>query len=170
LESSLAEHSNAVQQDLLLPLLRDFKRFSRQIKLLKSDCDQFLEQQISKLALQDARAQIQEAKDRKQLSYFAFFFVPLSLASSFFGMNVKELDSGSKPVWVFVVVALDLLGISLLITLLTSRWNTRTALSSIVLKEPVEEGTNLSSLPAPYGPKTSARTFIPSASRKWPAH
>lgn len=100
LESSLAEHSNAVQQGLLPPLLRDFKWFSRQIKLLKSDCDQFLEQQISNLALQDARAQIQEAKDIKQLSYFAFLFVTLSLASSFFGMNVKELDSGSKPVLV----------------------------------------------------------------------
>lgn len=114
LQSNLPEYSSSVQKQLLVPLIRDFERFSEEIDLLKTDCDQFLEQQISKVALQETRSQMREARDIKRLTYFAFIFVPLSLASSFFGMNVKELDSGSTPVWRFAVVALGLLGLSLL--------------------------------------------------------
>lgn len=93
----------------LEPLIRDFGHFADEIGCLKRLCDQFLEQQVGKLALQDARSQMREARDLKRISYLAFTFVPLSLTASFFGMNVKELDSGPTSVWVFVVTALGIL-------------------------------------------------------------
>lgn len=93
----------------LQPLIRDFEHFANEIGEMKKDCHLFLEQQVSKLALQDARLQMREARDLKRISYLAFIFVPLSLTSSFFGMNVKELDSGPTPVWKFAVTAIAVL-------------------------------------------------------------
>ena len=90
----------------LKELYQDFEHFAREVSTLKQQSNQFLEQQVTKLALQDTRIQMQEARDLKRITYLAFVFVPLSLISSFFGMNVKELDSGSTPVWVFAVTAI----------------------------------------------------------------
>jgi hypothetical protein len=104
-------------------LTADFEHFSLEISALKANCDQFLEQQVSKLALQDARTSMREARDLKRISYMAFIFVPLSLTSSFFGMNVKELDSGSTPLWVFVVTAIAILLSSLvMVQVLGAKW------------------------------------------------
>ncbi|KAF2119910.1 hypothetical protein BDV96DRAFT_313376 [Lophiotrema nucula] len=100
-------------------LVGDFEHFEREIGSLKANCDQFLEQQVSKLALQDARASMREAKDLKRLSYMAFIFVPLSLTSSFFGMNVKELDAGSTPLWVFIVTSVAILLASIFLVAVT---------------------------------------------------
>ncbi|PSN69384.1 hypothetical protein BS50DRAFT_341128 [Corynespora cassiicola Philippines] len=107
--------SDKASLTLLNAMVADFSHFAKEIGALKSQCDQFLEQQVSKLALQDARASMREAKDLKRLSYMAFIFVPLSLTSSFFGMNVRELGQGTTPVWVFVVTAVAILGASLLV-------------------------------------------------------
>ncbi|KAF2633577.1 hypothetical protein BU25DRAFT_8812 [Macroventuria anomochaeta] len=52
---------------------------------------------------------MQEAQDLKRISYLAFLFVTLTLTSSFFGMNVKELNSDPTALWVFVVSALAIL-------------------------------------------------------------
>jgi hypothetical protein len=107
----------------LSALTADFKHFCHEISALKTNCDQFLEQQVSKLALQDARTSLREARDLKRISYMAFIFVPLSLTSSFFGMNVRELDSGSTPLWVFIVTALAILSSSILIVGISgSKW------------------------------------------------
>jgi hypothetical protein len=104
-------------------LIADFEHFRHEISALKTNCDQFLEQQVSKLALQDARTSLREARDLKRISYMAFIFVPLSLTSSFFGMNVRELDSGSTPLWVFIVTAIAILLSSILIVGISgSKW------------------------------------------------
>lgn len=95
--------------EALKPLLLDFENFAQRVSCLRSLCLQFLEQQVGKLALQDTRTQMREARDLQRISYLAFIFVPLSLASSFFGMNVQELGSGPTPVWIFVVTALGVL-------------------------------------------------------------
>ncbi|KAH7070282.1 hypothetical protein FB567DRAFT_217499 [Paraphoma chrysanthemicola] len=103
------------EENCLAGLLKDFEYFAQEVGALRQQCNQFLEQQVTKLALQDSREQMQEAHDMKRITYLAFIFAPLSLVSSFFGMNVKELDSGSAPVWQFAVTALAILATSLLI-------------------------------------------------------
>ncbi|KFY26737.1 hypothetical protein V491_01191 [Pseudogymnoascus sp. VKM F-3775] len=100
-------------------LISDLAFLVQDLEALKSSCNQFLEQQVSRLSLKEARMSIQEAKDLKRLSYVAFVFAPLSLASSFFGMNVQPLD-GSTPLWIFIVIALATLFFSTGIIILAS--------------------------------------------------
>ena len=40
----------------------------------------------------------------------AFVFIPISLATSVFGMNIQELNATGQPIWVFVVTAAITLG------------------------------------------------------------
>lgn len=69
----------------------------------------------SALAEQSQRA-IAEAKRNTSLATLAFFFIPLSLTASVFGMNVQEIadDTGNKfSIWVWATISLGLLFISL---------------------------------------------------------
>lgn len=43
------------------------------------------------------------------VTLLAFIFVPLSLSTSIFGMNVQELNSTGQPIWVFLVTATAIL-------------------------------------------------------------
>ena len=42
------------------------------------------------------------------VTILAFIFVPLSLATSIFGMNVQQINSTGNQIWVFIVVAVAL--------------------------------------------------------------
>ncbi|KAH7130817.1 hypothetical protein B0J11DRAFT_578322 [Dendryphion nanum] len=110
-------NTNAEPGPLLLVkyLMNDFIYFSSAITALNTDCNMFLEQQVNKLALQDARLSMQEARDLKRITFMAFVFVPLSFTPSLFGMNVRELANDSTPPWVFVVTALGILLGSLMV-------------------------------------------------------
>jgi hypothetical protein len=127
LDCFLTSHPDSVRLTISLrPLKMDFEHFVSDLEDLKLQCERFLEQQVGKLALQESRAQIRDAKDVQRITYLAFVFVPLNLVSSFFGMNVKELNSGSVSVWVFFVAAAVFLIVSLLVV-----WLARTALERL---------------------------------------
>lgn len=103
----------------LKKLINDFEHFAEDLGALKTACDQFLEQQVSKISLYEARMSMQEARDLNRLSYLGFVFVPLSLSSSFFSTNIEPLG-GKTPLWIFIVTSLAILAFSLLVLLLTS--------------------------------------------------
>ena len=103
----------------LKKLVVDFERFAAELGILKAACDLFLEQQVSKISLYEARISMREAKDLKHLSYLGFVFVPLSLSSSFFSVQIRPLG-GQAPLWTFIVTSLTILAISLLILLLST--------------------------------------------------
>jgi hypothetical protein len=48
------------------------------------------------------------------VTVLAFIFVPISLASSIFGMNVQQISQTGCNLWVFVVTSIVLLTISAL--------------------------------------------------------
>lgn len=61
-----------------------------------------------------------------EVTYLAFIFVPLSLTSSFFGMNVQGLGSGPILVWQFFVSAVGvLLGSLFIVSTSSSSFLTR---------------------------------------------
>ena len=39
------------------------------------------------------------------MTFFAFVFVPISLASSIFGMNVQEINASGHSIWTFVLTS-----------------------------------------------------------------
>jgi hypothetical protein len=48
------------------------------------------------------------------VTVLAFIFVPISLASSIFGMNVQQINQTGCSLWVFVITSIVLLTISAL--------------------------------------------------------
>src|SRR5690606_21321980 len=67
------------------------------------------------LNLKEARKSIQLADNVKIVTQLAFVFLPLTFSSAIFGMNVKELGSGSNSLWVFVLVSLAVGLVTLLV-------------------------------------------------------
>lgn len=46
------------------------------------------------------------------VTILAFIFIPTTLASSVFGMNVQEINNTGKSIWTFAVTALSLTGVA----------------------------------------------------------
>ncbi|KAH8662884.1 hypothetical protein BGZ60DRAFT_530040 [Tricladium varicosporioides] len=60
---------------------------------------------VGKVALKEARESLKQSKSVGRVTVLAFVVLPLSLVTSFFGMNIKELtDNGPQIRW-FIVVA-----------------------------------------------------------------
>ncbi|PLB47727.1 hypothetical protein P170DRAFT_465311 [Aspergillus steynii IBT 23096] len=97
-------------------LIQDFEQMLTQLESLKLAYDTFIEQQVSKISLSEARKSMTEARDLQRLSYLGFVFAPLSLASSFFSINIRPLG-GHAPLWLFIVTAMSILILSILILL-----------------------------------------------------
>lgn len=77
---------------------------------------------VGSLALEDSRKSIEESKRSiKQanamgrITILAFFFVPFSLVTSFFGMNVKEISGSGSSLKTFLIVAGTFTAITLIL-------------------------------------------------------
>lgn len=47
------------------------------------------------------------------VTILAFIFIPTSLASSVFGMNVQEINNTGKSIWTFIMTAIAITGVAL---------------------------------------------------------
>ena len=74
---------------------------------------------VSFAQLKDAEKGMEQTRQVHRLSQLAFAFLPLSFASSLFGMNVKELDP-APSIWKFVLVGVLLACVSVLLAI----WDT----------------------------------------------
>jgi hypothetical protein len=115
----------SIDQDKLEAILRCFNflrfRLERLLPAIQHHVDVVVLQQQVELAqtqLIESKKAIQQADTIKRLTILAFIFIPISTASSVFGMNVKELDP-TPSVWVFIVVTIGLLSV----TLLAASWH-----------------------------------------------
>ncbi|KAF2138973.1 uncharacterized protein K452DRAFT_78876 [Aplosporella prunicola CBS 121167] len=64
-----------------------------------------------------ASEQIAGSKRVRLLTVLAFIFLPISLASSIFGMNIQEINGTGKNIWWFVVISFALIGLVMLVWL-----------------------------------------------------
>ncbi|KAK4225281.1 hypothetical protein QBC38DRAFT_457484 [Podospora fimiseda] len=62
----------------------------------------------SRIALAERQHQLHESKIMKRLTELAFIFIPLSLSTSIFGMEMKEFEDGI-PLYVWVATSAGLL-------------------------------------------------------------
>lgn len=84
-------------------------------RLLETHVRDTIQLNIGNLALQESRKSIQQANTVGRISFLAFVFIPLSLATSFFGMNISEL-TGSGASWkTFVISTLCLCALVLMV-------------------------------------------------------
>ncbi|KAI9759178.1 MAG: hypothetical protein M4579_002551 [Chaenotheca gracillima] len=95
-------------------LIDDYREFHDEVERLKRECETFLQHQIEKLALAEAKRSLDEARSLKRLSFIGFVFAPLNLATSFFGMNIRELNDTGLHLWAFAAAALTIASLAML--------------------------------------------------------
>lgn len=114
------------RQDIVLHTLendlRPLKFLLKEGRTLEDHVRAQLSLHISGLSLEESRKSIEESKrSMKQpvamnrLNVLAFFFLPWSLITSFFGMNVKEISGSGASLKAFLISAGDLTVLVLLV-------------------------------------------------------
>lgn len=102
-------------------LIANFRDLEKRHKGLEEKADRIMTVLANVLTIEDAKKQIDNARDVNRITYLAFVFVPFSFITSYFSMN-QDFDQGSfKIYWVFFVVALPMTAICLLIAVYWGR-------------------------------------------------
>lgn len=97
-----------------LTLLRDFQYLLARAESLSLECDRGMNVLMNTAMIVESKKAIEQAEGVAKLTRLAFFFVPLSFAASFFGMNFQELGgTGNLEIWAFVVMTVVLFTITL---------------------------------------------------------
>lgn len=99
--------SEAVQN-----VLEDFTHLLEQAQTLAAKCIEGINTIVSTTQLKESREGIKQAEGLRRLTLLAFFFLPLSFTTSFFGMNFRELGTGTLSLWVVFVVLVPVVAVS----------------------------------------------------------
>ncbi|KAI1278577.1 hypothetical protein F5Y07DRAFT_360410 [Xylaria sp. FL0933] len=91
-------------------LVKRFGCIERQISRTEALARDYLQHHVGMSSLQESRSSIKQAKTAfeegkrtKLITVLAIFFVPISLSTSVFGMNIYELNDSGQSLWVFIL-------------------------------------------------------------------
>ena len=93
-------------------LVEDWEHLLELAQTLATKCVEGMDIIVSTIQLQESQEAIKQARGLQRLTLLAFFFLPLSLTTSFFGMNFREFGTGKLSVWVVFVVLVPVLVVS----------------------------------------------------------
>jgi hypothetical protein len=94
-------------------LLQDFHQLLEQAQSLCTQCDRGMDIVMNNTVILESRDAMAQNEKVAKLTRLAFFFIPLSLTTSFFGMNFTEFNNGSSlSVWVWFVASAPVLMVS----------------------------------------------------------
>lgn len=99
-------------------LERDYRFLLSSADNLLADCNSGIQIMMNNSVLHQSQKAISQAQEVAKLTLLAFFYIPLSFTSAFFGMNLSLFGSGKIPVWTWFVVSVPVLAFSLLFLLL----------------------------------------------------
>lgn len=92
-------------------LLQDYNHLLMRAQTLRAHCVDLTALLMNKAMLEHAQHGINQADGLTRLTLLAFFFVPLSFTTSFFGMNFVQLQGADGPtlgIWVWFIVSVPL--------------------------------------------------------------
>lgn len=93
-------------------VLKDLELLQSTIEGHQGRVHELINRLVSTLALKESRKSIEQSTSVKRLSQLAYIFLPLSLSTSVFGMNIVELQN--IQLWVFFATV----SISVLVSLI----------------------------------------------------
>lgn len=102
-------------------LLEDYEELHHRAQTLSARCKGSMAMVMNHAAISESKRAISQAKKVQQLTFLAFFYVPISFTTSFFGMNLGKIGEGRLALWVWFVVSVPLTLVSYgLLSLLTA--------------------------------------------------
>ena len=96
-------------------LLTDFRNLLSRAEHISLQCQGGMSVCMNSAAIAESQRAIEQAKQIERLTRLAFFYIPLSFATSFFGMNLRIFGSGHLNLWIWFAAAIPLLLLSYLI-------------------------------------------------------
>ena len=102
-------------------LMEDYENLVQRAETLLDRCSKGMDVIMSNVMLAESKRAIMQAEAVTKLTLVAFFYIPLSFTSSFFGMNFVQLGQGTLPIWIWFVVSIPVFLISISFLLLDRR-------------------------------------------------
>lgn len=90
-----------------------YKRLLERCERLQDNCANSMTILMNQQAQQQNERAMEQTKQLNKLSILAYFYIPITFTTSFFGMNFKELGN-SLSIWIFFLMAFILVIISVL--------------------------------------------------------
>ncbi|KAH8598245.1 hypothetical protein B0O99DRAFT_684289 [Bisporella sp. PMI_857] len=91
-----------------------FAKLIRRAKAVSEACTDEMAVLSNDSMVREAQKSIQQAEGVAKVAFIAFVFVPLSFATSFFGMSIAELSGNGLGIWSWFALSIPLLFFSLL--------------------------------------------------------
>ncbi|TPX13843.1 uncharacterized protein E0L32_005787 [Thyridium curvatum] len=102
-------------------LLTDIRNLIFRVENLLQRCQSGVSTCMGSAAIAESERAIQQAQQMRLLTRLAFFYIPLSFTTSFFGMNVLLFGSGNLQLSTWFVVSIPLLVVSYLALIMAER-------------------------------------------------
>lgn len=113
----------ATRKQVLQARLRaDHKALQQRCVVMRQECESAMMMLVNYSQLRCGEQGTMQADEIHRLTKLTSFFVPLSFVTSFFGMNVKELQPSYASIWVFVLAAVVISATSYATMFWTTVW------------------------------------------------
>jgi Mg2+ and Co2+ transporter CorA len=99
----------------LINLQGDFCHLLERAEHVAARCLEGIEIIINAVQLEEARKGIRQGEEMHRLTILAFFFLPLSLVASIFGMNFTEFGQGHLHIWLAGIVVVPVIAVSVVL-------------------------------------------------------
>ncbi|TGO21265.1 hypothetical protein BPAE_0230g00150 [Botrytis paeoniae] len=86
-------------------MIRQHRKSLQEAYRLEQHVRDTLQMNVGNLSLKESRKSLEKANSLGRLSILAFVFLPFSLVTSFFGMNISEMTGNGAPWKIFIIVA-----------------------------------------------------------------
>lgn len=94
----------------------DYEHLQQRSRSLQARCTESIAVLMNSIAIAESKEAISQARRLSKLTFLAFIFVPLSFTTSFFGMNVRELqDPKELPIWAWFALSVPVTGFTVLL-------------------------------------------------------
>ncbi|KAL5345536.1 hypothetical protein ACLOAV_009286 [Pseudogymnoascus australis] len=111
----------------LRTLLLDYAALIDETEVISSDIQGLLQQKANEASIEEMKRGLAQTDSVRRLTLVAFVFIPLSFATSFFGMNIEQLGSSGVHIGYFLLLAALAGGLSLALSTslkpLEAAWN-----------------------------------------------
>jgi hypothetical protein len=112
--SEQCQHQHSKAESAAGSLSDDFEYLLKRAISLSERCTRGTSIMMNNVMLAESKRAIRQAKWAAKLTLVAFFYIPLSFTTSFYGMNVQELDSGYLPIWTWFVFTIPIFALSII--------------------------------------------------------
>lgn len=95
-------------------LERDYGQLLHRVQSLHNRCEKGMRIVLGKASIGEAELALQQSCRVGKLTQLAFFYIPFSFVTSFFGMNVNEFGTGRLRIWLWFATSIPIFLISIL--------------------------------------------------------